>query len=288
MTLHDLLGRLTDVLASSGVSNAAFEAKQLLFASFGLDTTSYLLSRTQCVEMEKADAVMQLAQRRAQGEPLQYLIGQWPFLDETFFVGPGVLIPRPETETLTLRCVEILKTRKDAVVYDLCAGTGCIGLTLQKLCPDVHVFLMEKSDNALRYLNRNAEKHADQARTVVLQGDVLCGPQAFPALPPADLIVSNPPYIPTGELPALQREVQMEPRMALDGGADGLLFYHAFASQWCAALKPDGVFAFECGEGQGQAIAALFAQDHMSAEIQLDFQGFDRFVFISQSRKETL
>ena len=216
MTLHDLQARLTADLKAAGVTDAAFEAKQLLYAAFDLDATSYLLSRFRSVEPGEADCVLSLTQRRAAGEPLQYLLGCWSFLDDVFSVGPGVLIPRPETEALTLQCEAFLKERKAPVVFDLCAGSGCIGLTLQKRCQNARVILIEESDEALRYLRENAAKLADPARTTILQGDVLQGAEAFASLPKADLIVSNPPYIPTAELSGLQREVQREPRMALD------------------------------------------------------------------------
>ncbi len=286
MTLHDLQAKLTADLQAAGVTDAAFEAKQLLYAVFDLDATSFLLSRFCDADETKAAQALSLAKRRAAGEPLQYLLGCWSFLDEVFSVGPGVLIPRPETEALTLQCEAFLKEIKAPVVYDLCAGSGCIGLTLQKHCPDARVWLIEQSDDALRYLRENAAKLADPARTAIIQGDVLHGAEAFASLPKADLIVSNPPYIPTEELPGLQREVQREPHMALDGGADGLLFYRCFADLWRSALKEDGVFAFECGEGQGEEIASLFAAYGMKAEVQLDLQGLDRFVYVSQGRKE--
>ena len=286
MTLFALQTQIAAILRAADVSDADFEAKQLLGAVLGLDTTSYLLSRFDAVLDADIEKALSLANRRAAGEPLQYLIGSWTFLDETFFIGPGVLIPRPETEMLTLKCEALLKEKTAPVVYDLCAGSGCIGLSLQKRCSEARVYLVERYDDALRYLRQNAEKIADPARMMILQGDVLSGATAFPSLPPADLIVSNPPYIPTGELPTLQREVQKEPRTALDGGDDGLLFYRCFAEQWRSALKEDGLFAFECGEGQGQAIAALFAQHGMISEIQYDLKGLDRFVFIRQRGRE--
>ena len=286
MTLHDLHRRLTADLQAACVPDASFEAKQLLYAAFDLDATSFLLSRFCGVDEAKAAHALSLARRRAAGEPLQYLLGCWSFLDETFFVGPGVLIPRPETETLTLECASLLQGRTAPVVYDLCAGSGCIGLTLHKRCPDARVFLVEQSDEAMRYLRKNAEKLGDPALTTILTGDVLLGADAYKSLPKADLIVSNPPYIPSDEIASLQREVQLEPHMALDGGTDGLLFYRCFADRWRSALKPDGMFAFECGEGQGKAIAALFAAHGMTADIQLDLQGLDRFVYVAQGRKE--
>jgi release factor glutamine methyltransferase len=288
MTCADLLQTVTARLREAGVQDADFDARQLLLSVLRVDTSAFLLRRFLPVDPKDADAAFALARRRADGEPLQYLLGAWCFLDETFRVGPGVLIPRPETETLVLQCEALLQEKQSPVILDLCAGTGCIGLSLQKRIPAATVVLIELSDAALRYLRQNARDLAVADRVLICKGDVLCGPGAFEDLPKADLIVSNPPYIPESALASLQREVQSEPRMALDGGEDGLLFYRRFSSDWRQALKPDGVFAFECGEGQGAAIGSLFEPFGFHVEIVADFNGFDRFVFASQGRKDRM
>jgi len=288
MTQQALLLKLTHRLQQAGIPNAAFEAKQLLYAALQTDATGYLLHCLDSVSDETIKAAESMVYRRIGGEPLQYILGQWSFLDETFFVGPGVLIPRPETEELVLQCETLLRGRSAPVVIDLCAGSGCIGLSLQKMLPEAQVYLVEYSDGALCYLKKNAKHFAFDDRVHILQGDVLRGGEAFPTLPQADLIVSNPPYICADEIASLQREVQREPRMALDGGKDGLTFYRCFASDWMSKLNNNGCFAFECGEGQGAEIAALFEEAGCNAEIIYDFNGFDRFVIASRSRKDQL
>ncbi len=288
MTQQALLVSLTHRLQQAGIPHAAFEGKQLCYAALQTDATGYLLHALDSVSTETADAAEKMLLRRIGGEPLQYILGQWSFLDDTFFVGPGVLIPRPETEELVLQCETLLRGRLAPVIIDLCAGSGCIGLSLQKMLPQAQVYLVEYSDDALCYLQKNARHLALDDRVHILRGDVLCGGESFPLLPQADLIVSNPPYIRADEIASLQREVQREPRMALDGGEDGLTFYRCFATEWNSKLKEDGCFAFECGEGQGSRIASLFEDVGFHSTITYDFNGFDRFVIASRSRKDQL
>ena len=288
MTQQALLVSLTHRLQQAGIPHAAFEGKQLCYAALQTDATGYLLHALDSVSTETADAAEKMLLRRIGGEPLQYILGQWSFLDDTFFVGPGVLIPRPETEELVLQCETLLRGRRAPVIIDLCAGSGCIGLSLQKLVPEAQVYLVEYSDDALCYLQKNAAHLGLDDKVHILRGDILRGAGAFPGLPQADLIVSNPPYIRADEIDCLQREVQREPRMALDGGEDGLTFYRCFASCWKSKLKEDGCFAFECGEGQGSRIASLFEDVGFHSTITYDFNGFDRFVIVSRSRKDQL
>lgn len=288
MTQQALLVSLTHRLQQAGIPHAAFEGKQLCYAALQTDATGYLLHTLDSVSTEAADAAEKMLLRRIGGEPLQYILGQWSFLDDTFFVGPGVLIPRPETEELVLQCETLLRGRRAPVIIDLCAGSGCIGLSLQKLVPEAQVYLVEYSDDALCYLQKNAAHLGLDDKVHILRGDILRGAGAFPGLPQADLIVSNPPYIRADEIACLQREVQREPRMALDGGEDGLTFYRCFAADWTSKLKNDGRFAFECGEGQGSRIASLFEDVGFQSTITYDFNGFDRFVIASRSRKDQL
>lgn len=288
MTQAQLLQNLTIRLQNAGVPDAGYEAKQILMSVLDLDATSLLLQKQLQADERQIAAAAALADRRACGEPLQYLLGTWDFLDESFLVGSGVLIPRPETEDLVMLCEKLLQGIEAPVVFDLCAGSGCIGLSLLKRVPAIRLILIEYSDEAMSYLRKNADRLSAAERVQILHGDVLLGADAFPALPKADLIVSNPPYIPSAEIGSLQLEVRHEPRAALDGGTDGLDFYRCFSALWTDALKPDGCFAFECGEGQGEAVAALFQTNDFLTKIRYDFNGFDRFVLASRGRKDAL
>ena len=268
------------LLEAAGVEDAAFDALQLYLAAAGLGRTEYLLRAEQPPASEALARYGRLVERRCAGEPLQYLLGRWDFLDGSFAVGEGVLIPRPETETLALLCIETVRENGLRTVWDLCAGSGCIGISIANACPETAVWLFEYYDAALGYLRRNVPP-ALENRVRIVRRDVFGGPA--PGLPAPGLLVSNPPYVPAGELPGLQREVRYEPETALNGGADGLDFYRCFARAWIPALQPGGFAAFECGEGQPQAVAAMLRD--MDMRILPDQFGTPRFV-LAQNRKE--
>lgn len=259
-------------LMAAGIENAAFEAQELLAFCLGV-ARQQLFFIKEPVSHAATQRYTQLLENRCAGEPLQYLLGQWDFCGESFFVGPGVLIPRPETETLAMLALRFTQNIDSPVVWDLCAGTGCIGLTIAKNNPAAQVFCVEKEDAAFGYLQKNAQQFS-LPNVQCVQWDITNG--VAPGLPAADVLVSNPPYIETGELAALQREVQQEPRSALDGGADGLYFYRILKNLWFRQLRPGGVLLLENGEGQAQAICELFGR----GEIRQDLQGIDRFVLL--------
>lgn len=212
---------------------------------------------------------------RKNGEPLQYILGKWDFYDLTFNVGKGVLIPRPETETLVDFALEKIKNVKSPIIYDLCAGSGCIGLTIACHRDDAKVYLLEKEDGAMKYLKSNKEKYnLDNAQ--IIQGDLFN--IDFSQIPQADVILSNPPYIPASEIDGLQKEVQFEPVTALDGGIDGLDFYRCIAENWLSRVKYNGYIALECGEEQSADIIDLFNGKYSEKQVIYDFNNIDRIV----------
>lgn len=273
-TAASLLAEGTENLKTAGNGDAAFDARQLLLHLTGWTETGLLLHKSEPLPPETARAFRSMIDRRRNGEPLQYILGRWPFYQSEFFVGPGVLIPRPETEELTELCVRRLENRGKAVVYDLCAGSGCIGISIALACPQTEVYLFELSDAALTYLYRNIPA-ALSGRVHVIGHDIFA--PCPPGLPTPDLIVSNPPYVPSGELAGLQKEVRQEPESALDGGADGLDFYRRIASYWLGLLNKNGFAAFECGERQAEQIAAMLPAGFRAA-LPDDLFGVTRFV----------
>ncbi|MDR1464147.1 MAG: peptide chain release factor N(5)-glutamine methyltransferase [Oscillospiraceae bacterium] len=275
MTVREALRAAEAQLTAAGCPDSRFDARCLGEISFGLTSTQLRLHGERLATEEALVRLNALTQRRTAGEPLQYLLGRWEFFGESFWVGKGVLIPRPETELLVRAALDFLADRDRAVVYDLCAGSGCIGLSVAKHCPGADVWLLEKSETALGYLRENTTAFA-LPNIHVLPADVLLLPD--PALPPPDLLLSNPPYIPAGEIDSLQREVHQEPRLALDGGPDGLLFYRALADLWLPLLRPGGRISVECGEGQAEEIAALFAPVCLSVRFLRDAGGINRAV----------
>ena len=206
---------------------------------------------------------------------MQYIIGRWNFFGREYFVGPGVLIPRSDTETLIDVCLESLSKKENPRVLDLCAGSGCIGITLKGECPSAEVTLVEKYDEALGFTNKNA-KH-NNLDVKIVQGDVLetQGAQGL-----YDLIVSNPPYITDADMKTLQPEVKYEPPTALEGGEDGLTFYRHIASEYKKHIASGGVLAFEVGINEADLVAEIMAQNgYQNIEIRKDYCEIDRVVF---------
>lgn len=226
----------------------------LMQAAGGPDRSHYPLQKNDPCPPALREKYLALLRRRAAGEPVQYILGEWEFMGLDFKVGPGVLIPRPETEQLTEAAIDYLRKRPKCRVLELCGGSGCIAITVAKTLPAANVTVLELSPEAMEYLRANMARHKADNVTAV-QGDALCPPPTIQG--PYDAILSNPPYIASGELPTLQKEVRQEPAMALDGGADGLDFYRGFNDIYPRMLAPGGLLLYEIGEEQGEAVAAL-------------------------------
>lgn len=263
------------------------EARIIICEACGFTYSDFLLERGRVLTQgEKRRAEDMLSQRKA-GRPLQYIIGKWDFFGLTFSVGEGVLIPRPETEELCGFVIDKIKNKKSPIVFDLCSGSGCIGLSIKKCLPEARVYLIEKFPEAFSFLQKNRKVLGLSDGTYALSGDILDGYEAFSSLPRPDAIVSNPPYICKGELETLQPEVKKEPLTALDGGEDGLVFYRAIAEKWLGFLNEDGFAAVECGDGQAQDISKIFLAHCAETEIIYDFNGKDRIVaaFMNKTQK---
>lgn len=278
ITWFSLLQQGKAAIADTAGTDAVFDAKQLLFSVMHTDATGFLMRQHETPPPEAADKYRLLLDRRQAGEPLQYILGSVMFHGLSFSVGPGVLIPRPETEELTDLAIDALKTKRSPAVFDLCAGSGCIGISIADALPSAEVYLFEKYEGALHYLRLNVPDRL-KPRVRILQCDIQLPP---PSVPVPDAIVSNPPYIPQNELPLLQKEVRREPETALDGGEDGLIFYKKIASFWLPLLKNGGRAFVECGEGQGDAICRLFSPFGLPL-IRKDLYGSDRFVLFEKS-----
>ena len=278
MTSKELFDLVKTKLSENSIDNYENEAYFIIEKALSLSRTDLLLNfNKEVTEIEKEYA-LKVSSERIKGVPIQYCIGEWDFYGETYKVGEGVLIPRPETEELCEIIIDELKYINSPTVIDLCSGSGCIGLTVKKNVPSAKVFLVEKSREALRYLIQNASDICPNEFIAIVNGDVL-KPETFEeTFDQVDLIVSNPPYIKSEEIDTLQKEVQLEPKIALDGGEDGYVFYRVLCSDWHRYLKDGGVMAFECGENQAEYICNLFNKELFTTEIRKDFNGTDRFV----------
>lgn len=276
------LRAVREALEQADVPDAAFDARELYRLAVGKDPRLDISPLTAA----EAAALAALTARRAGREPLQYIAGQWDFLDFTLAVGPGVLCPRADTEVVCEAAVELLQASGNPTpaVLDLCAGTGCLGLGIKRFVPGARVTCWEKSPEALAYLRRNARQALPGAEVAVREGDVLTDWQTLPP-ESADLIVSNPPYLTGAEMQALMPETAREPAMALDGGADGLVFYRCLTGPWKQILRPGGWLVLEIGYEQREAVLALGADNGwVNGSCRQDYGGNDRAVLLQKPR----
>ena len=264
------------LLQAAGCPDAAFDARELYRLAVGEDARL----RTVPLTPGEARSLAALAERRAGRWPLQYLAGLWPFLDFEVQVGPGVLIPRQDTEVLCEQAAACLRGLAAPRVLDLCAGSGCVGLGVKRLCPAAQVDALEKSPEAFAYLKKNARAALpDQPGAVrPVLGDVFGYEKS---LRPAslDMVVANPPYRTGAEMAVLQPEVACAPALALDGGPDGLAFYRHIAAAYRPAVRPGGWLALEIGWQQGGEVCALLQKNGWTGvRCVQDLAGNDRVV----------
>ncbi len=254
MTIKEAFNFTKQELQKAGVDDPAFDTIYLFEHVFSLSRTDIMVHSDKEAEKNKLSYLDNCVKRRIDGEPVQYIIGKWYFMGNTFMVGEGVLIPRDDTEVLVCACLDLLKGRENLTITDLCSGSGIIAVTLKQHFSDAMVYAVEKSDIAYDYLCKNAKLNDTQLKPI--HADLYDCVDDF-ADHSLDLLVSNPPYIIRDEIKTLQREVQFEPTLALDGGEDGYSFYRGIIESYAEKLKAGGVIAFEIGEGQFEYIKNL-------------------------------
>lgn len=281
MTLRELLNRGEAALAAAEKEDACFDARELLLHAAGMSRTDYILHASDPAAPAAERQYNKWIARRAAGEPLQYLLGEWEFYGLTLSVGEGVLIPRPETEQICDIALQRMKPLQEKLgrpleVLDLCAGTGCIGLAISSFFPACHVTFLEKSPQAFHYLRENILR-TNQKDCTAVRGDLMNGFASF-SFPRPDVLVSNPPYVANSEMESLSNEVRSEPEMALRGGSDGLDFYRAIADDWLPAVNPGGLCLAECGDGQSEAVSRLLAVHASNTKVWNDFNGIGRII----------
>lgn len=270
-------GMVAGMLQASGCPDPDFDAVELTRLVTGQDPR---LSETPLTE-EQAARLARLAAIRFERRPLQYIEGKWGFLDFEVQVGEGVLIPRQDSEAICLKAIDLLKGQAAPAVLDLCAGSGCLGLAVKSRCPAARVTAVEKSAEALPWLQKNAAEalpgfDAAHPALNVQQGDVFQWNKGQ-AEGQFDLILANPPYLTAEEMRTLQPEVEFEPAMALDGGEDGLDFYRHIAKSYRPLTKPGGWLVMEFGWQQWEPVKALLeAAGWQDVQRILDAEGRDR------------
>ncbi len=275
MTIFEAYNSAKQKLKAAGIEDYVFEAKQIIMHITGLTATDILAKYSLKLTVYQQNNLIALLHQRQVRYPLQYIFGKWDFYGRTFFVGPGVLIPRQDTETVIDVALDYLKNTEAPEILDLCAGSGCIGITLALEKYKGSVSLLEKYDEALTYAEKNIRLN-EAVNTALYKGDVLLGDLSDNKY---DLIVSNPPYIPECEMKDTSPEVAFEPKTALIADDNGLQFYKAIINNYKSALKPHGMLLFEVGMGEATAVADLLkSAGFKDIKIKKDLGGIDRAV----------
>lgn len=276
MTIREKKQWLTGRLEEGGVEDAGYEAMLLVELVYGMDRTAQLIHSQDPAPEEKNAQLEELLSRRLEGEPIQYLLGQWEFMGLPFLLSQDTLIPRADTETLCQWVLDHTTKKESCRMLDLCCGSGCIGISLAYYLPKAEVELWDISAGAVEMTKKNAALNGVESRCTPKVQDVLKEDLREGCF---DYILSNPPYIPTGDLAGLQKEVQREPRRALDGGETGMDFYEVLPGLHKHLLKEGGVLLFECGIHQSQQVAEIMRREgYREIEEINDLHGIPRVV----------
>lgn len=266
---------------------ASLLARHLLCYVSGKSHEQMVADREMYASQEVCNAMEESVCRVLSGEPLAYVLGEWTFFGMTLYIDKNVLIPRDDTCALAqLAMKRGLFLEQDPRILDLCTGSGCVGLAIAGRVKDARVTLADISKDALNIAKKNVARHQLTARVSCVQADALQPAPAF--LGTFDMIVSNPPYIPSHEMLELDASVKdYEPHLALDGGEDGLDFYRAIVKNYTSALKPGGYLCFEFGMGQGDDVCEILTKNgYMILERVQDFNNRERAVLAQLERKE--
>ncbi len=263
--------------ADKGIENPRFDAEILLCAVLKCDRITLYVDFERLLSDEELSAFRKLVVRRVQHEPVAYILGEKGFMKHSFKVTPDVLVPRPETELLA---ESIIKAAEGAVrILDIGTGSGAIIISLLAALPDASGVGTDISENALAVAEENAACIGVSERLKLLCSNIyenLSADEKF------DIIVSNPPYIPSGDMKNLASDVRMEPVQALDGGDDGLDFYRAIIKGAKDYLIKGGLLAFEIGADQASAVTAMCEGEGFKTAVRRDYAGLDRMVFAAE------
>ena len=274
--IAETLANAAAILAFAEIADSRREAVSLLCFALGRDRAFLIAHPEYALNADEAAFFISILKRRADREPFHHITGVKEFYGLDFQVSRDVLIPRPETEMLVARSIEMLTGKHDSTFCEVGVGSGCIAISALWHLPVASAVGLDISETAIALARRNAESHDVVDRYELLVSDVYSalGPKRF------DLIVSNPPYVPIEDIAGLQREVRdFEPHLALTDGGNGLSVIEKIVHQSPAYLKPGGSVVIEIGTNQAKAVNAMFdAKVWANVEIVPDFQGIPRMV----------
>jgi len=281
-TVGSLLREGAAILKEAGSPSPYLDAQILLCHIADFSKVDIIKDRDKLLREEISDSFFHLIDERRKGKPIQYITGHQEFMGLDFYVNENVLIPRPDTEILVEKVIELLKKIDKPVIGDVCTGTGAIAVSLAYYIPDAYVYAADISHHAIECCRMNISKHGLINRMKLLQGDLL-GPLFEEGLEGRlDALVSNPPYISKNDMETLPLSVRgFEPHLALYGGEEGLDFYIRILKDAVRLLKKDGLLAFEIGYDQGYAVRKLIEDSgrFKNIEIVKDLAGLDRVVY---------
>jgi release factor glutamine methyltransferase len=268
VTVLEAIQKSSEFLAKRGVESPRLQTELLLALLLKMPRMKLYLNFDHALTDTETDALRELVKRRGQREPLQHITGSVSFCGFEITVNRNALVPRPETEILAESGWQYLSSLNSPTAVDLGTGTGCIAIALAAKSPNAKIIALDISPGALTLAKENAAKNNVTGCVSFLQSD---GFAALPKDTQFDLVISNPPYIPTAEIETLQPEVKdFDPRGALDGGADGLDFYRMLAVKAKPFLKPGGKIMLEFGDGQAPAIREIFENEKWIVEAVKD------------------
>jgi release factor glutamine methyltransferase len=283
VTIAEALYRAAQTLATAGITNARLDAELLLARLLGRDRTWLFTHANDPLDAVCLRPFQELIDRRVKREPLQYILGSQEFWGRAFRVTPAVLIPRPETELLVERAVEILRGTDRPTVIDLCTGSGCIAVSLAKELRAPTIFATDISEQALDVARTNAAAHACSDRIRFLAGDLFDPIAELDLRGRVDCITANPPYISSSDLRALQPEVRdFEPEHALIAGPAGTEFHRRIIHEAPRYLRNRGTLMMEMGIGQAPDLIRMAAATgaYERPEIVKDLAGIDRVIAV--------
>jgi len=277
-SLKELLADGTKMLTQAGIDEAELDARYILEYITGLNSAQYFIHSEDIIEKDKAEEFFRLIERRSKRIPLSYVIGTRDFFGLTFKVDENVLIPEQETELLV---EEVIKHSEGKSVLDMCTGSGCIAISIALFGKPSKVAASDISEKALEVARENA-KSLKAGEISFIQGDMFEN-----VTDKFDIIVSNPPYIETGEIDELMPEVRdYIPRLALDGDIDGLKFYRIISKEAVKKLNKNGRIFYEIGYNQSRAVASILLENGFTnITVIKDYSGLDRIVMAKLDEK---
>ena len=269
MTVLEAIQKSAEFLARKGVDSPRLQAELLLAHLLKIPRLNLYLNHERALTAAELDSFRELIKRRGRREPLQHIVGTVSFCGVELAINRHALVPRPETEILAEQGWEFLNQRskvdpQSASALDLGTGSGCLAIVLAVKCPAAEIWATDVSADALELAKQNAAKHGLDRQMHFMLGDLFC---ALPSAKRFDLIITNPPYVASTELDLLAPEVrEYEPRLSLNGGADGLDCIRRIADEARAFLKPDGRIMLEFGDGQAATVQEIFQRQKWIVE----------------------